>query len=125
MSKTNFLAVYGTLKREFNLPIMKKVGTAVTYAGKCIIPGTMYNFERYPALVPGEGKVYGELFKLQNESVLKILDAYEAVDNQHKEWPGFKRSKINLIEPKTAAWIYIYTGSLDGVEIVTSGEWHA
>lgn len=125
MAKTNHLAVYGTLKREFDLPIMKKVGEAVSYERDCIIAGKIYDYGRYPALVLGEGKVKAELYKINDPSALKILDAYEAVDNEHDKWPGFRRTKVTLLEPKISCWVYEYTGSLDGVKEVLSGEWHA
>lgn len=124
MAKTNHLAVYGTLKREFDLPIMNKLNSALTYERECIIPGKIYDFDRYPALVLGAGKVKAELYKINDLSVLKQLDAYEAVDNEHDKWPGFKRSKIILIEPRISCWVYEYTGSLEGISLVESGEWH-
>ncbi len=125
MAKTNYLAVYGTLKREFDLPIMKKVESALSYEQECVIPGKIYDYGRYPALVLGEGKVHAELYKIHDESALKLLDEYEAVDNEHSEWPGFRRTRVTLIEPKILCWVYEYTGSLEGVSLVESGEWHA
>lgn len=125
MPKTNHLAVYGTLKREFDLPIMKQVGSALSYERECVINGKIYDYGRYPALVLGGGRVFAELYRINDNAALKLLDAYEAVDNEHSEWPGFRRTKVTLLVPKISCWVYEYTGSLDGVKEVASGEWHA
>ncbi|WP_460171895.1 gamma-glutamylcyclotransferase family protein [Thermus sp. FJN-A] len=103
--------VYGTLKRgERNHPLVRP------YLHR-VLPGRvegfrLYHFppggERpyaYPAMVPGEGRVRGEVLFLDPEA-LPLLDALEG------EEYGRERVRVETPEGVVVAWAYLYRADL-------------
>jgi gamma-glutamylcyclotransferase (GGCT)/AIG2-like uncharacterized protein YtfP len=93
--------------------------------GKCLIPGNIYNLGRYPALkLDGHRReVHGELYIINDEEPLELLDSYEAHDNYNKEFPGYTRRLVELDFPKQLAWIYEYDGPVEKDQLIKSGDW--
>lgn len=131
MTKTNYIAFYGTLKREFNLPLMQKLSTGIDYVGPCVIGGELYNLGPIAGLKLGDGKVIGELYHLHETEHLKIIDEFHALDfyesyrNDDPAKPAFSRQSTMLIKPRENAWVYVYDGPTHGLDVIKSGQWHA
>ena len=113
----SYLFVYGTLKRGGsrhwiieNLPFL----------GRAKAKGfVLYDLGPYPAMVPGAGLVYGEVYEVSEEA-LKALDWVEGVPIL------YRRELIDVIFEdgfSLKAWAYIYNGSVKGFPCVKDGEW--
>jgi len=111
------LFVYGTLKRGGsrhwiieNLPFL----------GRAKAKGfVLYDLGPYPAMVPGAGLVYGEVYEVFEEA-LQALDWVEGVPVL------YRRELIDVVFEdgfSLKAWAYIYNGSVKGFPRVKDGEW--
>ncbi|WP_038055747.1 gamma-glutamylcyclotransferase family protein [Thermus amyloliquefaciens] len=115
--------VYGTLRRgQRNHPLVE--GWVVK-----VLPGHVEGFRLfhlaegrdrpypYPGMVPGEGRVYGEVLVLPEE-VLPLLDQLE------EEYRRV-RVVVGTEEGPLSAWAYVYLGNLEGAVWLPQGVWPA
>lgn len=118
-------AFYGTLRCGGGG--LERLGLASTlaHAGRCVIPGVLYTVSWYPGLVPGEGRVPGDLFLVPDATTVAILDRFEGYDAADPSGSLFVRREIDLIEPPTTAWTYLWTGAVADVARIASGDWLA
>ena len=125
MSNTdkNYIAFYGTLKKDSANPYAKELSKKLKYIGKCRILGKLYDLGRLPALKLGNGSVQAELYEVLDDSILPKLDEYEAIDNINKDNPGYTRVLAKLAAPHTEAWVYEYNGKPKPSELISSGVW--
>lgn len=116
--------VYGTLKRgQRNHPLV------VPYLHR-VLPGSVAGFRlyhllaggrrpyAYPAMVPGEGRVYGEVLFLSPEA-LPLLDALE------EEGVEYRRVRVWVETPegRLSAWAYLYLAELEEALPLPEGIW--
>lgn len=97
---TERLAVYGTLRRGFDVQAKLGVSGRLRFERPCVIPGRLIDLGDYPGLLPGDGRVPGELFGVLDPAVWPILDEYEGEE--------YERRRTDLLEPRVKAWVYVY-----------------
>jgi gamma-glutamylcyclotransferase (GGCT)/AIG2-like uncharacterized protein YtfP len=116
--------VYGTLKRgERNHPLV------VPYLHR-VLPGLVEGFRlyhlpqgphrpyAYPGMVPGEGRVFGEVLFLAPEA-LPIMDALEDEGEAYRR----VRVRVEAEEGPLEAWAYVYLGGLEEALPLPQGVW--
>ena len=109
-----YLFVYGTLRRDYDLKLKSKVSHLLQYAGQGKIGASLYDLGRYPGAVrDGKGaEVIGDLFLLSDpDQVLKILDKYEGLSAPDDKTAEFVRQKTSVrmrSGGRKKAWIYWY-----------------
>jgi gamma-glutamylcyclotransferase (GGCT)/AIG2-like uncharacterized protein YtfP len=115
--KANYLFVYGTLKRggsrHWILQNFPLLGLA---KAKGFV---LYDLGPYPAMVPGAGVVYGEVYEVSEEA-LQALDWVESVPVL------YRRELIEVVFEdgfSLKAWAYIYNGNVKGFPRIEDGEW--
>ncbi|MCE0828297.1 MULTISPECIES: gamma-glutamylcyclotransferase family protein [Buttiauxella] len=74
----------------------------------------LYNLGHYPGVVPGEGSVVGEVYRI-DASTLSELDALRTKGGE------YKRQLIQT--PYGSAWMYVYQRQVDGLTRIESGDW--
>ncbi|HEX4772788.1 MAG TPA: gamma-glutamylcyclotransferase family protein [Bryobacteraceae bacterium] len=121
-SPPNFLFVYGTLRTGELRHHMLAAARILTIV-PAEVAGSLLDFWEYPGLVAAENgsRVRGELIELQSFSL--IADALD-----EEEGPDFRRELtdcVGLDGRKCLAWVYRFTGSTEGAEVVVSGDWKA
>ena len=106
------IIVYGSLRRkQGNSHWM----TNAQWLGDHQIPGyELYNIGFYPGVVPGEGAVYGEVYRI-DAITLGELDALRTSGGE------YKRQLIQT--PYGSAWLYVYQRSVVGLKRIPSGDW--
>jgi len=113
----NYLFVYGTLKRG---GVMHWLLQDFPFLGRAKAEDFMlYDLGPYPAMVYGDGVVYGEVYEV-SEEFLQSLDWVEGVPIL------YRRGLIEVVFEdglSLKAWAYIYNGSVKGFPRVESGEW--
>jgi len=113
----NYLFVYGTLKRG---GVMHWLLQDFPFLGRAKAEDFMlYDLGPYPAMVYGDGVVYGEVYEV-SEEVLQAIDWVEGVPVL------FRREFIEVVFEdgfSLKVWAYIYNGSVKGFPRVESGEW--
>lgn len=123
-----YLFVYGTFMREEpRHHILKSEGTA-DFVEAAIAPGMLFNSNRgYPLMVPGQGKVEGELYKLENpRDVFMFLDIVEDFRGYGEAGSRFIRSVITTITRSSRsvlAWAYLLGGTPENLPLIKSGDW--
>ena len=100
-----YLFVYGTLRKNYDLKLKNRVAQDMTYIGKAKVQARMYDLGRYPGAVKDRNsEVVGDVFLLSNtEKVLSYLDEYEGEEYERKQ------EKVKLRSGKWVnAWMYWY-----------------
>jgi gamma-glutamylcyclotransferase (GGCT)/AIG2-like uncharacterized protein YtfP len=115
--KAHYLFVYGTLKRGGS---RRWILQDFPFLGRAKAKGfVLYDLGPYPAMVPGDGLVYGEVYEVSEEAI-KALDFVEGVPVL------YRRELIDVVFENGVslkAWAYIYNNPVKGYPRIESGEW--
>jgi gamma-glutamylcyclotransferase (GGCT)/AIG2-like uncharacterized protein YtfP len=113
----HYLFVYGTLKRGGSRHWLIE---DFPFLGRARAKGfVLYDLCSFPAMVPGAGVVYGEVYEV-SEEVIKALDWVEGVPVL------YRRELIDLVfedGSSLKAWAYVYNGDVKGFPLIKEGEW--
>jgi|GEM_PF-194498 len=121
----DLIVLYGTLMKGFKLQDELEIREKLEFISECTFSGDMYSLGAYPAIVDGVGTTTGELYKITDPLVLPALDVVHHFDQpDDSENNIYQRKKIKLAEPKEEAWIYWYSGDVEGLDVVPSGSWY-
>lgn len=114
MADTDFLFVYGTLKKGFQNETASYLHSTQEFAGSGFFYGVMVRISYYPGAVylpEKESKVHGHLFRIrdQKEDLFARLDFYEGVGDQFAKPGEFIRSVVPVFmdEKKIPAYTYL------------------
>lgn len=111
---SDYLFVYGTLRKNYDLKLKNKVINHLQYVGQAKVGASLYDLGRYPgAIRDNKGQeVIGDLFLVTDPGkVLKILDKYEGISEQGAKDAEFVRKKTFVrmrSGQQKQAWIYWY-----------------
>ena len=125
----DLLFVYGTLMSHTGTPKARQLMAEADSLGAASIAGRLYRIDWYPGLVPGEGRVHGEIFRLRTPAAsLEWLDAYEGIvpgdggQNRH-EYERVRRP-VTLADGRVVeAWVYLYLRDVSAATPVADGRW--
>ncbi len=113
----NYLFVYGTLKRGGSRHWILE---DFSFLGRAKAKNfALYDLGPYPAMVPEDGVVYGEVYEVPEE-ILRDLDWVEGVPFL------YRRELIEVVFEdglSLKAWAYIYNGNVKGYPRIEDGEW--
>ena len=106
-----YLFVYGTLRKGYDLKLKNKVSDHLQYVGQAKVGASMYDLGRYPGAVRNNkgDEVLGEVFLLDDpERVLRVLDKYEGIGEKASASEFVrKRNRVKLRSGKeVVAWVY-------------------
>ena len=116
---SEYLFVYGTLRRGFGLPLTRQLAAHWKYAGKAKLKAVCFDLGDSPgAVADRSGTLKGDLYSLDNPGkVLSILDEYEGIDPKDPEGGEFIRKKapVRLSSGRMLeTWVYWYNGDQGG-----------
>jgi gamma-glutamylcyclotransferase (GGCT)/AIG2-like uncharacterized protein YtfP len=110
---TERLFVYGLLRKGERLAPF--LGNA-RFVGAARVRGhDLLDLGSYPAAVPGEGTVVGEVYELD---ALDLLDEAEGV---HEDPPLYRRVRVAALG--APAWMYVYARDPGAAPRIPSGDW--
>ena len=110
------LFVYGTLKADHpNSERFGLAGTCECTPGVDLMGYRIYNLSWFPGIIPGEGVVIGDLFKVPEE-LFERLDKYEGCPTL------YKRESV-CIGSIPDVQIYVYQGTPLETSFIESGVW--
>jgi gamma-glutamylcyclotransferase (GGCT)/AIG2-like uncharacterized protein YtfP len=108
--------VYGLLRKGQSMAHLMAGARSV---GRVDVEGyDLLNMGPYPAAVPGDGGIVGELYSLPTDSMLALLDEAEGV---HAEPPLYYRESVD--GRGKPAWIYVYARDPECAPKIPSGDW--
>lgn len=105
---SEYLFVYGTLMS--GMPAAEMLTGAARLVGRGLVRGVLYDLGEYPALWPGDGDVWGEVYAVAGGATLRRIDAYEGCDPSQPE-SLFRRGRVDVRLENGAvirAWAYFY-----------------
>jgi gamma-glutamylcyclotransferase (GGCT)/AIG2-like uncharacterized protein YtfP len=129
MMTTEYLFVYGTLKRDTHCEMSRLLSRFGCFEGDATFQGRLFSVGRYPGAVGSDqpqDRVVGELYTLRDPNQLfSRLDRYEECGPAFPEPTEFLRTKrqVNRQNGGTVeAWIYLYNWSTEGLKRIKSGD---
>jgi gamma-glutamylcyclotransferase (GGCT)/AIG2-like uncharacterized protein YtfP len=99
----DLLFAYGTLMQGY--PLHGVIAGRTTYLEPGTVRGTLVDLGSYPGLVPGRGRVTGEVYRVETPELLPIVDREEGYN--------FERCRrlVTLVDGRRVrAWAYRYRG---------------
>jgi len=122
------LFVYGTLRSGGAHEMARFLRANSEFLGAAELPGAaLYIVGQHPGVVrttKAKSTVKGELFELNDESVLARLDRYEDCDLESPDDSEYLRRQrlVRLGKSrKVRAWVYEYNRSVDGLAPLANG----
>jgi gamma-glutamylcyclotransferase (GGCT)/AIG2-like uncharacterized protein YtfP len=124
------LFVYGSLRRGFKSHAYEYISRFFSFVDNGKVRGKLFDLGPYPAGVPcnDESFIIGELYTIKHQPefawAIGQLDDYEGVAAEADEIQLYKRelTDVFLETGTTRAWIYWYTGSIEGKPRIESGD---
>lgn len=120
--------VYGSLRTDF-LNYDKVLKNRVKSTSKGKIKGELYHLpEGYPAVLPGKQWVYGEVFTLSKEKILRTLDLLEGYLGEGQDNLYIRENHTVMLEngQEEECFTYIYVNQeyakKSGKKVV-DGDW--
>jgi len=110
------LFAYGTLMRGYALH--RRLATGATFLGEGSVRGSLLSLRGYPGLIEGEGRVRGELYRLHDAELLRVLDREEGYN--------FERLRAGVVLAdgrRSRAWLYRYRGSRQRAVLIADGDY--
>ncbi|MCP4754832.1 MAG: gamma-glutamylcyclotransferase [Proteobacteria bacterium] len=108
-TEKTLLFVYGTLCRGLS---RNEVLRYSDYRGPAQTEGVLTDMGQYPALIPGEGTVIGEVYEIADEDVLDRLDEIEGYKGDIINESLYRREKRAVRLFSTGEWaeasLYVY-----------------
>lgn len=118
---------YGTLMTGFNRRLRIGIDSKLRYVGRGSIRAALFDLGLYPAAVPGDGRVWGEVFETDEpEAVLAGLDSIEGYEPEEPERSLYTRAQAPVtLEPDLVvqAWVYFYNAPLGQAARIPSGDY--
>jgi gamma-glutamylcyclotransferase (GGCT)/AIG2-like uncharacterized protein YtfP len=115
--------VYGTL---LNGMYRSSVLNHASFKGYAILHANLYDLGPYPAIGPGHGKVYGEIYQV-NEQTLSILDQIEGFNRHNLANSLYHREQVSVRSfndgKSIEAFTYVYNGNLDDYPVIECGDY--
>jgi len=118
-TQPTYLFVYGTLRSKVDVPVKHEIAKNWQVIGEAEIKGQLYDMGDYPAAVPGNGTIKGEVYLIkETTAVFSVLDKYEGDAYTRKLEP------VTLPDGKQVqAWVYWYTKSVEGKMLITEKDY--
>jgi gamma-glutamylcyclotransferase (GGCT)/AIG2-like uncharacterized protein YtfP len=110
----DYLFVYGTLRKDYDLKLRKKVQNDLEYAGRAKVGASLYDLGSYPGAVKSNDgrEVIGDVFLVNDPGrVFQVLDKYEGYRENETSNSEFvrKRNRVKMSSGKNVnAWVYWY-----------------
>jgi len=118
---------YGTLMTGFNRRLRIGIDSKLQYVGRGSIQAMLFDLGIYPAAVPGDGRVLGEVFQTDDpEAVLAGLDSIEGYqpDDPDRSLYTRLRTPVTLDDGQSVeAWVYFYNAPLGRASRIFSGDY--
>ena len=128
--RDSLLFVYGTLRPFIDIPMARWLRCSAHYLGPATTSGRLYDLGAYPGMCIARGRrecVHGDVYRVAQPRVLRVLDRYEAGNAQYKARYRRERCTVRFARGKArkTAWTYRYRHSVLGVPRIASGDYRA
>jgi gamma-glutamylcyclotransferase (GGCT)/AIG2-like uncharacterized protein YtfP len=99
-------------------PLHGVLARGATPVGAGTVAGRLLDLGGYPGLVPGRGRVRGEVYRLDDPQLLPVLDREEGYNFERR------RAIVTLAGGRRArAWVYRYRGRRRSATPIPDGDY--
>jgi gamma-glutamylcyclotransferase (GGCT)/AIG2-like uncharacterized protein YtfP len=126
--RDSLLFVYGTLRPFVDIPMARWLRDHARYLGPATARGRLYDLGAYPGMRVARGRgehVHGDVYRVANPRVLRVLDRYEAGPKRDKVRFVRERCVVKLARRRRRAWLYRYRYSVVSAARIASGDYRA
>ena len=126
---TNYLFVYGTLRRRSRHPMARRLAELAYHVGPAKIAGRLYDLGRYPGLqhaLSPDDWVQGDVYDLgeQSAAALAEMDAYENGESPQPAFFDRQRASAILLDGRhESVWVYWFRGAAKEEQRIVSGSY--
>ena len=120
-----YVFFYGSLRRGQKGYIELELDKYLRYYAEDRVPGKLYDLGEYPGMKPAKAAVptaiKGELYWINDERVLPVLDEFERYVHRGKSL--YLRKTVTTMKHMLRAWAYLYNGQASQKRLIESGDW--
>ena len=124
--RDSVLFVYGTLRPFVDIEMANWLRRVARYLGPATASGRLYDLGAYPGMRAARGRgehVTGDVYRVMNPRVLRVLDRYEAGARGKARFVR-ERCVVELSSGgRRSAWVYRYRCSVVGAARIASGDY--
>ena len=125
--QTDYIFVYGTLRRACPTGAHNKYLEDATFIGRAKINGKLFKVTYYPALVIDAAADYviGEVYQLASTAQLERLDVYEECTYPALPEQEYQRLRVTVqtdAGEHLSVWVYAYQRASEHLEFIASGD---
>lgn len=120
--RDSLLFVYGTLRPFVDIETARWLRGVARYLGPASTPGRLYDLGEYPGMTAARSRrerVVGDVYRVANPRVLRVLDRYEASFMRERCVVKLERGA------RVTAWAYRYRHRIGGATRIASGDYRA
>jgi gamma-glutamylcyclotransferase (GGCT)/AIG2-like uncharacterized protein YtfP len=124
--RDSLLFVYGTLRPFVDIEMARWLRAAARHLGCGATRGRLYDLGAYPGMKAGRGRerVVGDLYRVGDPRVLRVLDRYEAGPSRAKARFVRERCLVKLERGGVRmAWVYRYRRRVVAAARIASGDY--
>ncbi|OOQ61825.1 gamma-glutamylcyclotransferase family protein [Mucilaginibacter pedocola] len=122
----HLLFVYGTLLQPGN-EFADYLNQHCKFITRGKLKGILYDIGEYPGLILNDttGYVFGNIYQIDKEDVLKELDIYEGVGPDEEQPNLYLRLSLPIETDSGSmqAWVYVYNRPIDRLPVIASGNY--
>jgi gamma-glutamylcyclotransferase (GGCT)/AIG2-like uncharacterized protein YtfP len=116
---------YGSLRQGEEGYVELALDTYLSFFAKDSIEGKLYDLGPYPGMKPVKANetavTHGELYSIEDDRVLPILDKFERYVPKGRSL--YLRKGVRTLEHKVHAWAYIIVGKVERKPLIPQGDW--
>ena len=125
---SDYLFVYGTLRREFENKMAAFVRQNADYFHDGEMEGELYDVGTYPAALyqeNAETSIKGNIFKLigDREKIFQVLDLYEGVE-EDLYIRALRPVRFGEEQTEILCWVYLFNSSTYHLRLISHGDYH-
>ena len=127
---SEFLFVYGTLRRDINSPMAELLAGDTVFVSQAMMQGRLYEVDHYPGVIESGGdddKVFGEVYQiLDAKALFAKLDDYEECSGRFAQPHEYVRKLLPVVLGNGVVletWCYVYNHDTRGLERLISGDY--
>jgi len=114
--RAELLFAYGTLMQGYFLH--RVIADRATYLESGSVRGALVDLGRYPGLLEGNGRVVGEVYRIETPELLPVVDREEGYNFQRY------RTLVTLGGGRRVrAWAYRYRGPRERATLIADGDY--
>ncbi|SFD02417.1 gamma-glutamylcyclotransferase family protein [Spirosoma endophyticum] len=129
---SDLLFVYGTLRPPFTNPYAQHLHQHSRYVGDGKFPGQLFNLGSYPGAIyqpESTATVYGSVYNISvnKQLLLAYLDNYEGIGEAFEKPHEYVRTVIEVSSGDSIVdcWVYLYSLTVTGKQLISSGDYVA